>query len=288
MPAATAGFDARRFKAMERAGYNRIAARYAAGADTLRAKLNQALLTAAQLAPGQRVLDLASGPGVLAGGAAQQVGSSGLVVASDLAEAMLAEARRSLSNLSPQAGQLRYVATDAEQLCLAERCFDRVLAGLALFAVPHPARAVGEIHRVLAPGGLLALSVWADRASVPLIHCAQDCIARLLPPPKVPRPSVFRLGEAAVLTDLLQRAGFSAIDLQPCDFNCHFADAAAYWQAFLDLAGGAAEALSRLPASTQQRLQDEVSHELSDYRCEDERGGYLLPARCLIAVARRS
>lgn len=285
MPSFSTGFDSRRFKAMERAGYNRIAARYAADAEKLRAKLNQALLDAAQLAPGQRVLDLASGPGVLAGGAAHRTAVGGLVVASDLAEAMLLEARR---NLQSQARQLAYVTTDAEQLCLADDSFDRVLAGLALFAVPHPEQVLAEIRRVLAPGGLLAFSVWAERERVPLIHCAQDCIARLLPPPKVARPSVFRLGDHGILNDLLSRAGFIDIDIEPCDFSCHFADANAYWQAFLDLAGGAAEALSRLPADTQQRLQDEVSHELSGHRCQDERGGYLLPARTLIAVARRA
>ncbi|MHB1375362.1 MAG: methyltransferase, partial [Thauera sp.] len=53
---ATPGFDPRRFKAMERAGFNRIAARYAEGAH-LRADLAAALLDAAALAPGQRVLD---------------------------------------------------------------------------------------------------------------------------------------------------------------------------------------------------------------------------------------
>ncbi|HMV65108.1 MAG TPA: methyltransferase, partial [Rhodocyclaceae bacterium] len=55
------GFDARRFKALERSGFNRIAARYADGAP-LRADLQDALLAAAALAPGESVLDLAAGP----------------------------------------------------------------------------------------------------------------------------------------------------------------------------------------------------------------------------------
>ena len=73
------GFDARRFKAMERAGFNRIAARYADGAH-LRADLAAALLDAAALAPGQRVPDLASGPGLLAGQAALRVAPGGVVL----------------------------------------------------------------------------------------------------------------------------------------------------------------------------------------------------------------
>lgn len=283
-PSPATEFDARRFKALERAGYNRIAARYAAGA-ALRSTLNETLLAAARLAPGQRVLDLASGPAVLAGAAALRVAPDGLVLASDIAEAMLAEAARSHRNRS---AQLAFVATDAEQLCLAAASFDRVLAGLALFALPHPELALKEVHRVLAPDGLLALSVWGPRTSVPLIHRAQDCIARLLPAPKVPRPSVFRLGDTEVLHAMLGAAGFIDIELQFCDFSCHFADAAAYWQAFLDLAGGATETLSRLPAATRQALREGVASELSSHRCDDGRSGFVLPARTLIAVARRA
>ncbi|MDA0236531.1 MAG: methyltransferase domain-containing protein, partial [Proteobacteria bacterium] len=164
---------------------------------------------------------------------------------------------------------------------------DRVLAGLALFIFPHPERALAEMHRVLMPGGRVALSVWGVRESVPLIHRAQDTIARLLPPPKVSRPSVFRYGEAEVLSATLAAAGFDDIDIRPCTFSCHFADADAYWQAFLDLAGGAAEALGRLPEPIQADLRAAVADDLADHRCDDGRGGFLVPALTLVASARR-
>ncbi|MDI3490698.1 MAG: hypothetical protein PWP11_1975 [Thauera sp.] len=130
------------------------------------------------------------------------------------------------------------------------------------------------------------LSVWGPRQTVPLIHRAQDCIARLLPPPKVARPSVFRYGEPETLHATLAAAGFDDIDIRPCEFSCHFASADAYWQAFLDLAGGAAEALGRLPEETQRALQAAVTEDLAAHCCDDGRGGYLLPARTLIASAR--
>ena len=278
-----AGFDARRFKAMERAGFNRIASRYAEGAH-LRADLATALLEAAALAPGQRVLDLASGPGLLARDAALRVAPGGTVLATDIAEGMLAEGAR---RCGQYAHAPCFAAADAEHLCLADTCVDRVLAGLALFVFPHPERALAEIRRVLVPGGHIALSVWGARETVPLIHRAQDCIARLLPPPKVARPSVFRYGDPQVLEATLSAAGFDHIDIQPCEFSCHFADAEAYWQAFLDLAGGAAEALGRLPETTQQALRTAVVEDLGCHDCQDGRGGFVLPARTLIAVARR-
>ena len=281
--AAAAGFDPRRFKQMERAGFNRIAARYAEGAH-LRADLASALLDAAALAPGQRVLDLASGPGLLARDAALRVVPGGTVLATDIAEGMLAEGAR---RCGEHADTPCFAAADAEHLCLADASVERVLAGLALFVFPHPERALAEMRRVLVPGGLVALSVWGPRETVPLIHRAQDTIARLLPPPKVARPSVFRYGEPETLQQSLAAAGFVDIDIRPCLFSCHFEDAESYWQAFLDLAGGAAEALGRLPHETQDALRAAVADDLAHHCCDDGRGGYLLPARTLVATARR-
>lgn len=275
-------FDARRFKAMERAGFNRIAERYADSAH-LRAALADALLDDADLAPGQYVLDLASGPCLLAAEASRRVQPDGWVLATDIAEAMLAEGAQRADNTHT----LLLAAADAEHLCVADQSLDRVLAGLALFMFPHPEQALAEIRRVLAPGGRLTLSVWGMRETVPLIACAQDCIARLLPAPKIARPSVFRFGEPSMLETLLKNAGFSDICIQPCDFSCDFDDTNAYWQAFLDLAGGAAEALSRLPDSTRQTLQAAVAEDLQPYRTLPTPSGYRLPARALIASAIR-
>lgn len=279
----TPGFDPRRFKQLERAGFNRIAERYAEGAH-LRADLAAALLDAAELAPGLAVLDLASGPGLLARDAADRVQPGGWVLASDIAEAMLAAGARRATD-EGRAATLGFAAADAEQLCLPDAAFDRVLAGLALFMFPHPERALAEMHRVLRPGGRVVLSVWGPREAVPLIARAQDCIARLLPAPKVARPSVFRFGDAATLSDALQAAGFSDVRIEPCRFGCHFADAEAYWQAFLDLAGGAAEALARLPAPTQQALREAVAADLEAHR-RTAGDGYTVEATALVASAR--
>lgn len=283
------GFDARRFKATERAGFNRIAGRYADGAH-LRSELAAALIEAASLAPGQRVLDLASGPGLLALEAAGRVSPNGLVLATDIAEGMLAEGARRVagSGLEGRSVDLLFAAADAERLCLPDASIDRVLAGLALFMFPHPERALAEIRRVLVPGGQFALSVWGARDTVPLISRAQDCIARLLPPPRVHRPSVFRYGDADLLEAMLVDAGFGQVRITPCDFSCCFDRAEDYWQAFLDLAGGAAEALSRLPEPTRQALQTAVSADLEAYPRSDGKPGFCVPARALVASAVRS
>ena len=265
-------FDSRRFKRIERDGYNLIAQRYADAAG-LRAALTEALLDAANLSAGQALLDLASGPGVLAQPALARVAPEGWVVASDLAEKILAVGRAACD-------RILYTAADAEVLPFRSAAFDRVLCGLGLMFFTDEQRALAEMNRVLRPGGRIALSVWGAAEQVPLIECALSCMRRLLPAPKVARPSVFRLG--SVLPGLLAASGFGGIRIESCELVCRFACAGDYWQAFLDLAGGAAGSLARLPAETQAGLAGEVARELAPYR---EGQGFRLASTVLIATA---
>lgn len=192
-------FDAEQFKRLERAGYDRIGPRYLASAST-RNEIATALLDAAALAPGQRVLDLASGPGQLAHAAAERVGADGLAIASDISLGQLA--------CCPN---LPRVAADGEALPFADASVDRVLCGLGLMFFPDAEAALREMRRVLRPQGRIALSVWGPATEVPLVECALACMRRLLPPPKVARPSIFRFGNADELNRRLASADFQAV-----------------------------------------------------------------------------
>lgn len=264
-------FDSAHFKRLERAGYNRIGPRYLAAAGA-RGELAAALLAAARLAPAQRVLDLASGPGLLAGGARDVVGSNGLAIASDISEGQLA--------CCPD---LARVAADGEALPFANQSFDRVLCGLGLMFFPDEQAALNEIHRVLHRDGLLALSVWGRAEEVPLVETALSCLRRLLPPPKVARPSIFRFGDAEELARRLASADYCDIDIRPFHLTVSFPDAGAYWQGFLDLAGGAAESLARLPAEKQRELAAAVGEDLVPHAVTD---GYRMTSTVLVATAR--
>lgn len=266
-------FDVAQFKRIERAGYDRLGERYLAAATT-RHEIATALLDAAALAPGQRVLDLASGPGLLARAAAVRVGDAGLVLASDISQGQL--------RCCPD---LPRVAADGEALPLADGEFDRVLCGLGLMFFPDEAAALREMRRMLRPGGRVAFSVWGRAAEVPLIECALSCMRRLLPPPKVARPSIFRCGEPGWLQRRVASTDFHDIEIRPLDFSVTFADAASYWQGFLDIAGGANESLSRLPAEKLQALAAGVAEELAPHAGPE---GYRLTSTVLIASALRS
>lgn len=264
-------FDSSQFKRLERAGYNRIGARYLAAAGA-RGELAEALIQAARIDPGQRVLDLASGPGLLARRAKDLVGAGGLAIASDISEGQL--------GCCPD---LLRVAADGEALPFAAAGFERVLCGLGLMFFPDDQAALHEMHRVLAPDGLLALSVWGRAEDTPLVEAALACMRRLLPPPRVARPSIFRFGDPAELTRRLAGADFCDIRIEAFRLAIDFSDASAYWQGFLDLAGGAAESLSRLSAEKQQALAAAVAEDLAPHAVAN---GYRLTSTVLIATAR--
>jgi demethylmenaquinone methyltransferase/2-methoxy-6-polyprenyl-1,4-benzoquinol methylase len=106
----------------------------------------------ADLKPGQRVLDLAGGTGDLAQAFANKVGSSGMVVHTDINASMLRVGRDRLLDAGLV---LPTLVCDAEKLPFARDSFDRVSVGFGLRNMTHKDKALAEMQRVLKPGGKL-------------------------------------------------------------------------------------------------------------------------------------
>ncbi len=144
-------FDPGAVRAFEHAGWQRAAAHYAATFAQATSGFVEALLDAARIGPGMPVLDLACGPGFVAGAAA---GRGAAPVGLDFSAAMLTLARRAHP-------ALRFEEGDAEALPFADGSFDAVVSNFGVHHVPDPARAVSEARRVLRPGGRMAFTSWA-------------------------------------------------------------------------------------------------------------------------------
>ena len=118
------------------------------------------LLDAVAAGPGDRVLDVACGTGIVARTAVERVRPGGTVVGVDLNEAMLTVARRTRPDLDWRQG-------DAADLPFADGAFDVVVCQMALMFFPDRVAALREMARVAAPGGRVGLVVPAALADQP-------------------------------------------------------------------------------------------------------------------------
>lgn len=139
-----------------RSVFDSVAPRYDLMNDLMSAGLHRIwkryTLTVAQAQPGHQVLDIAAGTGDLSLGFSRQVGPTGLVVHTDINEAMLREGRDRLIN---EGAVLPSMVCDAEKLPFADGSFDIVSVAFGLRNMTHKDRALGEMNRVLRPGGKL-------------------------------------------------------------------------------------------------------------------------------------
>lgn len=136
------------------------------------------LVRRASLEAGLSVLDVACGTGVVTRAAGPVLGPTGTIVASDLNEGMLAEAR--LHNV--EGASVEWRQADATDLPFDSDGFDALLCQQGLQFVPDKAAAVAEMHRVLRPGGVAAVSVWRSPENNPYISALADGLSRHLSP----------------------------------------------------------------------------------------------------------
>ena len=148
--------------------FDSVAPRYDLMNDLMSMGLHRAwkayTVLAADLRPGQRVLDIAGGTGDLARAFARKVGSSGLVVHTDINASMLRVGR---DRLLDDGLVLPTVVCDAEKLPFESESFDRVSVGFGLRNMTHKEQALAEMQRVLKPGGKL-LVLEFSRVAPPL------------------------------------------------------------------------------------------------------------------------
>ena len=151
--------DARRHRLIQRRGWDRAAAFYAPYWRAQLRPVHALVVAQADLQAGQRVLDVACGSGHVTAAVAAAV-APGRVVATDLAPKMV-DATLALAS-EKGLGNVEVRCCGAEQLAV-DGPFDVALCSLGLMYVPDPSRAATELHRVLRPGGHIAVSVWGER-----------------------------------------------------------------------------------------------------------------------------
>ena len=166
------------------------------------------LLRAAHVAPGMRVLDVATGTGLSADAALAAVGPTGHITAADISPAMVGKARERLG----KAPNVSVSVEDGQALSFSDASFDAVLCNLGLMFFPDPVRGLSEIRRVLRAGGRAAVSVNTE-VERSYNHQINAMIARYVPSLAESVARTFALGEAAKLRLLSMR--LASLTLRP-------------------------------------------------------------------------
>jgi SAM-dependent methyltransferase len=265
------------FNAFEAAGWEERPAGYDDFFGAITTRVVGPLLDAAAVGPGTRVLDVATGPGYVAAEAAAR---GAFVLGVDVAESMLALARR----LHPE---LEFRSGDAEALWCRDGMFDAVVANFLLLHLGRPERAAAEFARVLAPGGRVALTVWDVPAAARLNGVLVDALAEAGagPPPGLPEgPPFFRFADEGEFAALLRGAGFQDVEVRTEAFTHVEASPDSLWDGLMRGTVRMAALVLGQPEATRRRIRAAFDGLVTAY----ETGGHLaLPVSVKLASGRK-
>jgi len=269
--------DADAFREFERRAHDRVAETYGGFFEPVTTGAVEALLDAAGVGPGRRVLDVASGPGAVAAAAAAR---GAVVVAVDLSPRMVAVARARHPRLDVR-------EADAERLPFAAGSFEAVICNFGVGHFARPERAAAELARVLASGGHAALSWWDAPARARVNGVFLDAVAEAGAPPPAgvpPGPPLTRFGDDAELRALLTIAGFRGATVRTVDWTHDIASVEAWWEGGLGSLARASATVVGQPADVQARIRAAFERLAGAYRSER---GFTVPVSAKIASGRR-
>jgi SAM-dependent methyltransferase len=221
--------DATNFKQFEARVWTAQAGTYGELSGQVTSRFAEPLLDAAGVRHGDRVLDVATGPGYVA----ERAEARGAIpLGIDIADGMVALARRNHP-------ELEFTVGDAEDLPLEDGGFDAVVGNFVINHLPGPDRGVAEAARVLVAGGHLAFSAWQrpDRMlimgligqAIEAAGVKEDERAAGIPS----GPDGYRFADQAEFRGLLEGTGLVEVDVEPVELVHRIADAEELWRGFM-------------------------------------------------------
>jgi SAM-dependent methyltransferase len=242
-----------------------------------------AMIDALALQPGQRVLELAAGPGDTGFLAAQLIRPGGVLVSSDGAEAMIDVARAR----AVQAGvdNVEFQQLELEWIDLPTASVDAVLCRWGIMLIVDPEAAAREVRRVLRAGGRAAFAVWdvAERnpwATIPNAALVQLGHAQ---PPDPEAPGMFALAADGRLAELLLDAGFTEPEVTAVAVPRRFGSIDEYLAETLEVSPTVGPAFRALDRQQQTAVSAAIGSAAEPFRSAD--GSLTLPGSSLVASA---
>ena len=247
--------------------------------DVLRAA-HDTLLATAHLAPGQEVIEVACGTGMVTARVARMVEPGGSVLATDLSDRMVE--RTKARCLADGIRSVSANRMDAQKLDVADGTFDVAICALGLMYVPDTRAAIAEMARVVGPGGAVVVTVWGERKNCgwaeifPIVD--QQVASEVC-------PMFFGLGAPGALRHQFQEAGLSDIEEVRQAETMVFPDEQALLRAMID---GGAVALAAKRFTSEARREVEAEFLASVQAFKDGSGAYAIPGEFVTVRGRRT
>jgi SAM-dependent methyltransferase len=264
------------FDTYERELWAGRASAYERGFARLTAHAAGPLLDAAGVGPDTRLLDIGTGPGVVAGAAAAR---GAVVTAVDAEPSMAEAAARNVPGLDVRVAVL-------PDLPLPDGEFDAVTGNFVIHTTGDPAAVLAELRRVLRPGGRLALTTWVDPPP-PVLGIAREAIdAAGVPwPPDIPAAPFRPYQSPAAFAALLTGTGFAGTSAQLLSWE-HRVDPGEWWRDVYRLRiGSAGVVIARQDDATIEHVKNEFDRLAARYATGD--GLVALPATAVLAAGTR-
>jgi ubiquinone/menaquinone biosynthesis C-methylase UbiE len=284
-------FDANQFKIGQRNSWDNVAVGWNKWWKTFEKgaqKVSNKLVELAEIKPGQRVLDIATGIGEPAITAARTVGDKGHVIATDISTQMLAIGRERAIAQGLQ-NMIEFREGDAESVDLPNSSFEAVLSRWGLMFLPNLRMALDNIQKSLINGGRLAAAVWGEPDKVPFINLPMTFVREQLqlppPPPGIPGP--FSLADVDAFKNSLLESGFGDIHHENIDATFEYDSAEDYVRFIQDIAAP----VNMMLANETEKKREEIWKGLTDQvrlKFEDSTSGRVnLNNKVICLVGRR-
>lgn len=194
-------------------------------------RLARLLLDSVGIEPGQRVLDVATGTGIVALQAAERVGADGYVMGVDFADQMLGQARRKAESMGLK--NVKFLQADVETVELPHASFDVVLCSAAIIWFTDLPATLRRWHHVLKPGGKLGFNAWTETSFIYGV-----VLQKIAPKYGISLPNWHgATGTPERCRTLLEGVGFEGIEIRTDQLGSYVSleQLKARWEGFMNL-----------------------------------------------------
>ncbi len=245
------------------------------------APVGEELLRALAVAPGDKVLDLASGTGEPALTLARRQPHA-VITGIDAAEGMVRVAQKKVA--AERLPNISFRTMPAERLDFADASFDKALCRFGVMLFEDPLKGCREIHRVLKPGGAFAFAVLGTPESMTTMSWAARAFKGRVPEEhQPPLEKVTSLGRPGVLDGMLKSAGFAQFSVTPHRFDYQYESFEAYWSA-MEASEILRQQFNAMPVAEQANVRDEIARFARDFQTDH---GLVIPHEFLLAVGHK-